>query len=136
MDDPVAEMGRLASFLRPDGSIALTHWSRDCVLHRLHVAICGDQGDAPTSGIEDIAQRLMRIGGLEILDIARMETVLNVAHVAEDNEVASALHELARRGRAPLEPVSNPAERVRDMLVAMPDPTRRINGVLVIRRAR
>jgi hypothetical protein len=55
MDDPVAEMGRLTTLLHCGGSIALTHWSRDCVLHRLHVAICGDQGDAGTSGIEDIA---------------------------------------------------------------------------------
>jgi len=136
MDDPVAEMWRLSSSLRPDASIALTHWSRDCVLHRLHVAICGDQVDGPTSGIEDIAQRLMSVGGLDVSDIERTETVLNVEHVAEDDEVASALYELARRGHTPLDPVANRAERVRDMLAAMPDPGRRLNGVMVIRRAR
>ena len=136
MDDPVAEMGRLSSLLRPDGSIALTHWSRDCVLHRLHVAICGDQVDGPTSGIEEIAQRLTSVGGLAVSNVERLETLLNVENVAEDDKLASALYELARRGRTPLNLVANRAERVRDMLGAMPDPARRLNGVMLIRPAR
>lgn len=136
MDDPVAEIGRLSSSLRPNGSIALTHWSRDCVLHRLHVAICGEHVDRPTLGIEDITQQLMSVDRLAVSDIERIGTVLDVAHVAEDDEVASALYELARRGCAPLDPIANRAERVRDMLSAMPDPARRLNGVTVIQHAR
>lgn len=66
MDDPVAELGRLTTLLHFGGSVALTHWSRDCVLHRLHVAICGDQGGARVSGIEDIAQQLSEMGGLDL----------------------------------------------------------------------
>lgn len=136
MDDPVAEMGRMSSWLRHDGSIVLTHWSRDCVLHRLHTAICGDQVDGPTSGIEDIAQRLKMVGGLNVSEVVGMETALNIAHVAKDDEVASALYELARRGREPLDLVANRAERLRDILGAMPDPARRLNGLTMIRRAR
>ncbi len=136
MDDPVAEIARLSCFLRRGGSIALTHWSRDCILYRLHVAICGDQAGGPTSGIEEITQRLMSIGELDVSEIEQMETVLNVTHVAENDQVASALYELARRGHTPLEPIVNRAESVRVMLGAMSDPTRRLNGVTVIRRTR
>jgi hypothetical protein len=76
------------------------------------------------------------MGGLDLSKVERMETELNVTHVANDDQVATALYELARRGRTPLNPVVSRANRVRDILSELPDPARRLNGVTLIRRAK
>lgn len=139
MVDPVGEIARLSSALIPDGAIALTHWSRDCVLSRLHAAICGPPSDQATAGIEDMVLALGEIPGLTIGTTECVETALHAELVERDASVAEALYELARRAKPSILPSDAQRDRaatIRTLLRALPNPTKRLNGVAIIQRAK
>lgn len=137
--DPISEIARLSSALKFDGAIALTHWSRDCVLSRLHAAICGPPSDQATAGIEDVVFSLGKIPGLAIGTVECVETALHGDLIDRDAAVAEALYELARRRKPSILPSDaqrNRAATIRTLLRALHNPMKRLNGVAIIRRVR
>jgi hypothetical protein len=132
--DPVTEIARLAGALSPVGAIALTHWSNDCVLRRLHLALCGDLAECATAGIQQLASALTRDHSLIASSLTVFDSELDVNRVLADALLAEALARLASRGRPLAGDRSELPRRVADALIGAPSTSRR-NGIVFLRRA-
>jgi len=133
MADPVREITRLANAISGTGAVALTHWSRRCILYRLHVAICGEPQTIGCHGVEGIRTALASLPGLELSPIHLFETHLSVDRLSRDPALGAAIYELARRGRTALSG-RDPPNKVTDLLAALDRPNVRVNGLLFVRR--
>lgn len=132
-ENPVAEIKRLADALSRGGIIALTHWSERCILHRLHVALCGEVEGPACKGLELFADDL---SGVEQLHLSFHETNLNVSLVLADPPLARALFFLACRGRPPLpDAAAEPEAAVARYLGELTEAGIRRNGILLLGRA-
>jgi hypothetical protein len=134
LTDPVGQIQRVSTWLSNRGAIALTHWSRNCVLHRLHCKIYGLAPDAGCIAIEDLAAALASDPRLIISDIDYSDTKLLIEKVAGDQKIASAVFELARRGRRSRVPDgTNKADFIVQALHTLPDAAKRRNGIIVVK---
>ena len=132
--DPVGEIARLTRSLTAGGTLALTHWGGDCILRRLHVAMCGDTGEAAVLGVEDLSQELAAVSDLDVSPTIETCTVLDVSKVLADPTIAAALAKLACRGRQRLRPGSDPATEATDIIDQLPNSGARRNGIVLVRR--
>lgn len=136
LTDPLAQIERLTAALSVHGVLALTHWSRDCVLQRLHRDIAGDNENRATAGIEELAAAL-RSKGLDVDGPELHPTSIDVEEVIARPELAAALFELARRDCPSRLPAgTDPAAFVAGAFRHLPDARVRVNGVLLVRKAR
>ncbi len=134
--DLAAQIGRMTNSLSAVGTLALTHWSRDCVLRRLHVRICGERDDLPVAGIEDLGAVLASNLHLTVSAFEQHETDLLVHEITASPAVASAVYSLARRGRPPQRPNHDPVDFIADCLRDLPASATRRNGVMMVRQRR
>lgn len=135
LQDPVSEIVRLVGMLHHEGALALTHWSRECILRRLHAAICGEHSDLATAGVEDLSIALAEHPRLLVSEVLLLDTELCTEQVVGDPVVGEALHDLVCRGRVPLarsgiDRACTVARALRDI----PNATVRRNGLVIIRR--
>lgn len=132
MVDPVREITRFVQALKEAGRVALVHWSRQCILHRLHVAICGEPQVIACDGVEGIAAALAIVPGLELSPVHLFESRLNLDRLSEDAALCAAIYELARRGRTAV--IDDGASKgVVDLLAKLGRPSVRVNGLLLVR---
>lgn len=134
--DTAAEINRVADMLDDRGGISVTHWSRDCVLYRLHEAICNDSGICPVDAFEELMDKLATIGRLEIARTRLVANQLDREWLRHDLKTASALYNLALRGRpARRKPHAERAGFVIEFLDCLPDNIGRLNGISILRLA-
>jgi hypothetical protein len=134
LDDPISEIRRLVGMLDGSGVLALTHWSRDCILRRLHVALCDNQGATGCEGIEDIAEFFRQDPRIEVAGLSFHDTDLDVIRVLTDAGLRHALYELACRGSpATVSAAADPSGTVERLLRSLPNSGRRQNGILLLR---
>lgn len=131
--DPVGEIARLTDSLSKSGVLALTHWSRECILYRLHVAICGGPEQISCDGIEGVANALALTPGLALSPIQLFETRLCIDPMSNDRALAAAIYDLVRRGQPALNG-AGPADVITDLLSRLDRPSLRVNGLLIVRR--
>lgn len=129
----VAELTRISQWLSRDGSIALTHWSRDCILRRLHVATCGDDEQAATLGIEDLVCCLKATSKFDVSSVTISETALDVSAVLDNTTLAAALFRLTCRGRLRRDTTLDPANQITALLRRSPNNSSRRNGIVIVR---
>ena len=132
--DLAAQIRRISGSLSAAGMIALTHWSRGCVLRRLHLDICGQRDDLSVACVEELGATLSDKTDLNVLAFEQRKTDLLVHKVVADPTVAVALYNLARRGRPPHYPSHDPVEFIRKWARNLPSGSRRQNSVLLMRR--
>lgn len=132
--DLIRELARLAGMLKEGGGLALTHWSRSCVLHRIHRHVCGDPGATSCAGIEIIAAQLDLDPHLEVSAPVFHESRLDVDRLLGDRSLRDALLNLARRGRPVLSGVVDyDPDILSSLLRAIPSPNVRRNGLILVR---
>ncbi len=133
--EPAAELARLVNMLGDGGALALTHWSSNCILRRLHVALCGDRSNVACDGVEKIAALLHRDRRIEVAALSFHDTELDVDRVLADPDLGGALYELARRGHAADQAAAaDPFGTIARLLRGLPNPRQRRNGILILRR--
>lgn len=133
--DALGQIDRLSACLADHGSIAVTHWSRDCVLYRLHVAITGTTPEGAAAGIEDLAAALAATGRLLISTIKYHDAELLVERMAADATIGAAVFELARRARVSALPAGTDRVAFATEVIRAASCARvRRNGVVLIRR--
>lgn len=137
LHDPLSEIIRLIGMLTNDGVLALTHWSQHCVLHRLHLELCGGIGSAGCAGIEQLAACLSADARVEQISLSVHDSNLDVPRVLRDEHLSKAIFSLALRGnpaRASL--ASDQPAAIAQLLMKFRDPSVRRNGILLLRAAR
>lgn len=134
LSDTIRELTRLAGMLAEGGALALTHWSRDCILHRIHRQVCGEPGPMSCAGIEDIAAQLGRDPSLTVSAPVFHESHLDVDRILSDRSLRDALLDLTRRGRPALRwPSGGDPDVMSSLLRTMPLPGVRRNGIVLVR---
>jgi len=132
---PLEELARLTDALCSGGGLSLTHWSRDCVLYRIHRAALDGSPAATCPPFEEIVEAAARPRSLELVSAEVCATLLDVDALHADEGLSAALYDLALRGRVVTKrnSMTERAAFVRDLLRADPNPTRRVNGIAVLR---
>ena len=130
--DAVSELQRLTRMLAPGGTVALIHWSQDCVLRRVHQLLVADPGDPPCAGVEDLVKWLREDAQLTVSDPIFYETRLDVALVPADRATRDSLRQLLLRGRPERRGVDPDA--LSHLLRTMPEPNVRRNGIVFVNR--
>jgi SAM-dependent methyltransferase len=133
LDDPIGELTRLAHMLAADGTLALTHWSRDCVLRRIHRHVSAASDSIACAGIEDIAAHLGRNPGLAVSTPVFHDSHLDVDRLLSDRSLRDALLDLVRRGRPKPSGVSDDdSDVLSSLLRTISLPKVRRNGIVLV----
>jgi SAM-dependent methyltransferase len=130
--DPLPELKRLMGMLTTGGALALTHWSRDCVLYRIHQTVSGD-GAIACAGIEDFVAHLTGNPDLVVSAPVFYNSRLDVGCLLRDRSLRDALLDLALRGRSPL---GGEDDVLLSLLQTIPSPDVRRNGIVLLRSSR
>jgi hypothetical protein len=135
--DPISEIIRLIGMLTSEGVLVLTHWSQHCVLHRLHLQLCGGLGSAGCAGIEQLAAELSADARAEQVSLSVHDSALDVPRVLRDEHLSRAIFSLALRGNSARPALaSNPPAAIAQLLKELPDSSVRRNGILLLRAPR
>ena len=132
LTDPIAEIARLTGMLTDGGMLALTHWARHCILHKLHVELCGDHGHVACGTIEDIVDAVGH-HGIEHARLSLHDADLDIPRVLADSSLLHALYVLVCRGR-PVRPAAaaDPRATIARVLKDVRYAKVRKNGILLL----